>query len=92
MSDLIQDVTQFNAKQTAKILNLSPKTLQKYRLNGEGPKYIRVSARCVRYVLSDIIAWQAARRVSSTSDPGPAEQPPSADGGLGGSPRRGGCK
>ena len=92
MSQELQNVTQFDEKQVARLLSLSVKTVRKFRANGSGPKFIRISPRCVRYVLSDILEWQAARRVSSTSEPcpGPAEQPPSADGGLGGSPRRGG--
>ena len=73
MSQELQNVTQFDEKQTAKILNMSVKTLQKFRSTGEGPHFIRVSKRCVRYTLGDIVAWQAARRVSSTSEPCPGD-------------------
>jgi hypothetical protein len=38
---------------------------------GRGPVYIRVSARAVRYAVSDIDAYLAAARRTSTSDPGP---------------------
>ena len=64
-------VIQYNEAQTARLLGLSRKTLQKFRLTGEGPHFIRVSKRCIRYTLADIVAWQAARRVSSTSEPCP---------------------
>jgi len=73
MSQELQNATQFDEKQVARLLSLSVKTVQKFRANGSGPKFIRISPRCVRYVLSDILEWQAARRVSSTSEPCPGD-------------------
>jgi len=67
------DIIQYNEAQAARLLGLSRKTLQKFRMTGEGPHFIRVSKRCVRYTLGDIVAWQAARRVSSTSEPCPGD-------------------
>ena len=63
-------------KQAAAKLNLSPKGLQAWRLRGGGPDFVRISCRCVRYRESVIDAWAMARECKSTSDPGPAEQPP----------------
>lgn len=63
-------VIQYNEKQAAKLLGLSPKTLQKLRIVGGGPKYVFVSARCIRYRLMDLREWQESRLRTSTSDPG----------------------
>lgn len=51
-----------DTKTTAKILGLSPNTLEKYRsYGGNGPQYIRVSARVIRYRKSDLIAFLDSR-------------------------------
>lgn len=67
-------IVQYSEKQAAKLLNLSPKTLQKYRIIGGGPRFVHVSARCVRYRLVDLREWQESRLRESTSDPGPVAQ------------------
>ena len=54
----------------AKFLSLTIRTLQGWRYKGGGPRYIRVSARCIRYRRSDLRTWAEARLRSSTSDPG----------------------
>ena len=64
-------VIQYNEAQAARLLGLSKKTLQKFRLTGEGPRYIRVSARCIRYRIVDLRVWQESKLVSSTSEPCP---------------------
>ena len=51
-------------------LNLTTRTLQGWRYKGGGPRYIRVSARCIRYRRADLREWAEARLRSSTSDPG----------------------
>jgi len=64
-------VIQYNEAQAARLLGLSKKTLQKFRLTGEGPRYVRVSTRCIRYRIIDLRAWQESKLVSSTSEPCP---------------------
>ena len=49
----------------------SGRTLEKYRVFGGGPRYIRIG-RLVVYDTADLDAWLAAGRRVSTSDPGPA--------------------
>jgi len=68
------NIVQYSEKQTAKLLGLSPKTLQKLRIIGGGPKYVRISSRCIRYRAVDLQTWQESRLRESTSDPGPAAQ------------------
>lgn len=55
-------------REAARILTVSPDALRNWRLRGGGPKFVRVSSRCVRYRLADLIAWTDARVRSSTSD------------------------
>ncbi|MCL4233861.1 MAG: helix-turn-helix domain-containing protein [Deltaproteobacteria bacterium] len=57
----------------AEILGLSTRALQSWRVRGFGPAFVRVSGRCVRYRREDLDAFIAARIVSSTSEPTPAE-------------------
>ena len=51
---------------------LAESTLEKYRLIGGGPVFIRLGARAVGYAVDDLDAWIDSRRRTSTSDAGPA--------------------
>lgn len=53
--------------QLAEKLGLTPNTLEKWRLRGEGPAYLRVGESQVRYDSRDVDAWLDTRRVTSTS-------------------------
>ena len=55
----------------AEFLGLTPRTLQAFRQKGGGPKFCRLSARCIRYRRHDLNAWNVSRLRTSTSDPGP---------------------
>jgi len=55
--------------EAARRLGTSVRTLQKWRWNGRGPRFIRLS-RAVRYAPADLEAFVAAGRRTSTSDPG----------------------
>jgi predicted DNA-binding transcriptional regulator AlpA len=50
-------------------VRLSPRTLEKYRVLGGGPKYKKLGAR-VFYSSSDLKAWLESRTFEMTSDPG----------------------
>ncbi len=54
----------------ATFLDLTARTLQGWRYKGGGPRYIRVSARCIRYRRADLREWAEARLRTSTSDQG----------------------
>ncbi|MDE0715719.1 MAG: helix-turn-helix domain-containing protein [Gammaproteobacteria bacterium] len=51
----------------ATFLGLSPRTLDRYRVTGEGPAFFRFGGR-IRYRREDLEDWAGARRMSSTSD------------------------
>lgn len=56
----------FDTRKTAERLNISPGTLQKWRVYGDGPRYIKVG-RKVAYDQADVDRWLEDRRRNSTS-------------------------
>ncbi len=56
----------------ADFLDLTPRSMQGMRQRGGGPKFIRLSSRCIRYTRTLLKAWADTRMRSSTSDPGEA--------------------
>lgn len=55
-----------STKQLAKVLGLSPQTLEKWRVTGGGPVFQKIG-RAVRYDWGDVEVWMAGRRVKSTA-------------------------
>jgi hypothetical protein len=54
--------------QAADLININPRTLQQWRLRGAGPKFVRISSRCVRYRYCDVTDWAVGLLRSSTSE------------------------
>jgi hypothetical protein len=54
--------------EAAAFLRLSPRTLEKQRVIGGGPRF-RKFGRRVMYAISDLEAWADARSFEMTSDP-----------------------
>lgn len=50
----------------AQMLCQSVRTLQKWRVTGEGPSYFKIG-RSVRYSRDEVLAWRNARRFLHTS-------------------------
>ncbi|WP_425272138.1 helix-turn-helix transcriptional regulator [Pseudomonas saponiphila] len=59
--------------EAADYLRLSPRTLEKQRVIGGGPKF-RKFGRRVMYAVSDLDAWADQRSYEATSDPEYAER------------------
>lgn len=57
-----------NEHEAADYIGHSVRTLQKWRVTGGGPKYVRVSARSIRYRRRDLNEWIEARIRSHTSE------------------------
>ena len=55
-----------NTARAAHYVGLSPRTLEKMRTLGHGPKY-RKHGRYVRYLISDLDAWSATHARLSTA-------------------------
>ncbi len=60
--------TYLTCDEAAAHLKLSPRTLEKLRTIGGGPRF-RKFGRRVMYALQDLDAWSDARACESTSDP-----------------------
>ena len=58
-----------STREAADYLGLSARTLDRYRVSGEGPVFHRFGGR-VRYLREDLDAWAKARRRASTADDG----------------------
>lgn len=56
-----------STRQAGRHVRLSPRTLEKMRVRGGGPKF-RKHGRLVVYHVDDLTAWSAARAKSLTSD------------------------
>jgi predicted DNA-binding transcriptional regulator AlpA len=54
----------------ARHTGLSASTLNKMRLDGSGPRFLKVSSRRVVYDTDDLNDWLTSRRRMSTSDSG----------------------
>ena len=52
----------------AEYVGLAGSTLEKMRVTGTGPRYIKAGPRAVVYDTDDLDEWLEARRLTSTSD------------------------
>ena len=57
----------FSTREAAAWLGLSPRTLDRYRVSGDGPAFQRLGSR-VRYLAADLEAWASAQRLSTLDD------------------------
>ena len=60
-------MSRLTAKQAAEYVGLSEHTLNQYRSEGRGPRFIKLGARVV-YDTKDLDAWLDRNKRSSTSD------------------------
>lgn len=56
-------------EKVAELLDVSPKTLETWRLRGIGPRFCKISS-AIRYAKADVEAWLRASTRRSTSDIG----------------------
>jgi len=54
--------------ETSDLISLTPRWLQKKRMEGGGIPFVRISSRCVRYRRRDVVQWCEERLAASTSD------------------------
>jgi predicted DNA-binding transcriptional regulator AlpA len=55
-------------KEAAKLLKVSLSWLAKARMRGDGPPYIRISPRSIRYTEATLMQWMKSRQRTSTSE------------------------
>jgi predicted DNA-binding transcriptional regulator AlpA len=61
-------MTLLTQREAAAILKLSVRSLERYRVSGLGPRFVRCGLRNIRYCEHDIREWIASRVVRSTSE------------------------
>ena len=59
-------------REAAKFLNLKVGTIQNWRQSGVGSRYVRLSARCIKYRRIDLKEWADEHLRRSTADHGEA--------------------
>jgi predicted DNA-binding transcriptional regulator AlpA len=69
----------FRTPAAATYVGLTKGTLDKMRCIGRGPKFIRLGARAVGYLIEDLDAFIEAGRRTSTSDHDPSPTAPGRD-------------
>ncbi len=68
MPDLQAPRLLLTEQEAAAVIGFTPRFLQARRHRGDGPAFIRVSSRAVRYRPEDLDAWIADRVRTSTSE------------------------
>ena len=58
-----------NTREAANYVRLGKPTLERFRISGAGPVFVKLGG-AVRYRVLDLDSWVDARRVRSTSDGG----------------------
>jgi predicted DNA-binding transcriptional regulator AlpA len=53
--------------QAAQLVGLSARTLERFRIQGAGPKFLKLGRR-VFYAQTDLLTWLDSRRYTRTSD------------------------
>lgn len=53
--------------QAAQLVGLSARTLERFRIQGAGPRFLKLGRR-VFYSQTDLLAWLDSRRCERTSD------------------------
>lgn len=64
---LIPSMQLLTSKELAKILNVTTKTLERWRGAGEGPQFVRMNHSNIRYRTQDVEAFIKARVYSNTA-------------------------
>ena len=54
---MAEDNEMLTEEQVAAMLGISYKQAKRLRLSGQGPRFIRISPRVVRYARRDVVAW-----------------------------------
>lgn len=55
-------------KQLAERLGVSERTIDRFRVNGDGPRFLRVGARRIVYPLAEVQRWEAGRMATSRAE------------------------
>jgi hypothetical protein len=56
-----------NTPNAAQFLGVSPRCLEQYRIKGGGPQFVRISHRCIRYRMRDLLTYAQDRLRQNTA-------------------------
>ena len=79
MDEQFRRAPYMTAVEAGSFLGLPARTLERFRLEGRGPAFLKLGRRVV-YARADLVAWAESHRRTSTSDNG--------SGGTGSRPAR----
>jgi predicted DNA-binding transcriptional regulator AlpA len=65
----IPDFILLSPKEAAHRLKVSTSWLAKARMRGDGPPFIKIGSRAIRYAEAALIQWTKGRQRLSTSEP-----------------------
>ena len=68
LSDVAEEAILLTETQAAQLMGLTPRALQQWRRQGIGPRWVVISARCIRYQRAEIVSWTEKRIVGSTAE------------------------
>ena len=57
-----------NETEAARFLGVSVRSMQGFRYRGGGPRFVRISSRCIKYRRIDLRAWSEHLLRTGTSD------------------------
>lgn len=57
-----------NERQAAQKIGVTASAMQSWRLRGDGPPFVKISCRCIRYSESAIDDWMLTRECKSTAE------------------------
>jgi hypothetical protein len=55
-------------EEAGRMLRLSVRTMQRLRLDGDGPRFVRLTGRRIGYSIGDLQKWVQRRSVASTAE------------------------
>lgn len=67
LADFTNELALLREEDVAQLLGHAKATLRKWRVNGGGPRYVKISRRSVRYRHSDLLEWIEKHLVRNTS-------------------------
>jgi len=68
----MNDKVLLDQAQAAEQLGVSKRFLEIRRYVGDGPRFVKISSRCIRYRKADLDEWVETKLRASTSDMGGA--------------------
>lgn len=70
MNQEVESKMLVNERHAAEIMGISVKTAQGWRFKGDGPRFVKIGKKAIRYQICDIFEWIDQQRRQSTSDSG----------------------